>query len=132
MKEHRSTGRGREGARRWTAVGMAFCAVAMAGRAPSVWDDPAFALYRQAVEAVDRKEYAEARRLATAAIRLYPDLVLAHYVLGQAAIGEERWDEATAAFSRVTALYPGSFAARRELAVLEQYRAADRSPPTSP
>jgi len=116
--------------RRWTAVGMAFCALAGVGpaRAQSLWDDPAFALYRQAVEAVDRKDYQRARQLAGQAIAQYPNHLLAHYLLGQAAMAESRWDDAVTAFESVLALYGGSFAARRELGIaLEQLGRTDEA-----
>jgi hypothetical protein len=75
----------------WTAVGLAFCAIASAtggvepAGAQTLWDDPAFALYRQAVEAMDKKNYAQAADLAGQAAARYPNHVLAHYLSGQAA-----------------------------------------------
>ena len=52
------TSRGPRG-HHWTALSLAFCAIASAGtaQAQGIWDDPAFALYRQAVEAMDKKDY---------------------------------------------------------------------------
>jgi tetratricopeptide (TPR) repeat protein len=110
------------GPRRWTAVGMAFCALAGAGGASarSLWDDPAFALYRQAVEAIDRKDYERASALAADAITHYPGHLLAHYLIGQAAMARSRWEEAAAAFGNVVRLYPASSAARRELGIAFQ------------
>ena len=73
----------------WTAIGLAFCAIAGAGTtvaAQGIWDDPAFALYRQAVEAMDRKDYAKASALSAQAIAQQPTHVLAHYLRGQAAM----------------------------------------------
>jgi tetratricopeptide (TPR) repeat protein len=105
---------------------MALCMIASVGGAgsagaQSLWDDPAFALYRQALEALDRKDYARAGLLAREAIAQYPGHVLAHYVEGQAALAQGKWDEAVTAFTKVGHLYPGSFAARRDLGVaLEQ------------
>jgi tetratricopeptide (TPR) repeat protein len=102
-------------------VGLAFCAIASAtmglesARAQTLWDDPAFALYRQAVEAMDRKDYAQASGLADQAAKLYPTHVLAHYLHGQAAAAQTRWAEAAAAFEKVVELYPGSFAGQRDL-----------------
>lgn len=103
---------------RWTAIGLAFCAIAGAGTtvaAQGIWDDPAFALYRQAVEAMDRKDYAKASELSGQAIAQQPTHVLAHYLRGQAAMFQSRWDEAAAAFGKAAELYPGSFAAQRDL-----------------
>lgn len=113
---------GRRAGRRWTAVGMALCAIASAGTASaqSLWDDPAFALYRQAVEAMDRKDYTRAGELADQAIATYPNHLLAHYLRGQAALAASRWNDAVAALTRVVALYPGSFAATRDLGVAYQ------------
>jgi len=64
----------------WTAMGLAFCAIATAGTAGAqgIWDDPAFALYRQAVEAMDRKDYAKASELSGQAIAQQPTHVLAY------------------------------------------------------
>ena len=109
------TGRGRalrRSGRRWTAIGMAFCAIAGAGAAGAqgLWDDAAFSLYRQAVEAMNRKDYEAADRLVAEAIRQYPNHVLAHYLRGQAALAQSRWDGAATAFTRVTELYPGAVA----------------------
>jgi tetratricopeptide (TPR) repeat protein len=109
-------GRGPRG-RHWTAMGLAFCAIATAGTAGAqgIWDDPAFSLYRQAVEAMDRKDYAKASELSGQAIAQQPTHVLAYYLRGQAAMFQSRWDEAAAAFAKVVELYPGSFAAQRDL-----------------
>jgi tetratricopeptide (TPR) repeat protein len=111
-------GGGRSGIR-WTALAMAFCAVARAGSVSGqgVWDDPAFALYRQAVDAIDRKDYERATRLAREALSQYSDHVLAHYLLGQAALARSAWEEAVAAFTTVARLYPASFAAQRDLGI---------------
>jgi tetratricopeptide (TPR) repeat protein len=105
----------------WTAVGLAFCAIASAtggvepAGAQTLWDDPAFALYRQAVEAMDKKNYAQAADLAGQAAARYPNHVLAHYLSGQAAAAQGRWAEAATAFEKVVELYPGSFAGQRDL-----------------
>jgi tetratricopeptide (TPR) repeat protein len=112
----------------WTAVGLAFCAIATAGSAGAqgIWDDPAFALYRRAVEAMDRKDYAKASELSGQAIAQQPTHVLAHYLRGQAAMFQSRWEEAAAAFAKVVELYPGSFAAQRDLgAACEQLGRVD-------
>lgn len=103
--------------RHWTAVGLAFCAIATTGTAGAqgIWDDPAFALYRQAVEAMDRKDYAKASELSAQAIAQQPTHVLAYYLRGQAAMFQSRWEDAAAAFGKAVELYPGSFAARRDL-----------------
>jgi tetratricopeptide (TPR) repeat protein len=99
-------------------VGLAFCAIASAGSvgAQGIWDDPAFALYRQAVEAMDRKDYAKAAELSGQAIALQPTHVLAYYLRGQAAMFQSRWDDAATAFAKVVELYPASFAGHRDLA----------------
>ena len=59
------------GGHHWTAVGLAFCAIASAGTAAAqgIWDDPAFSLYRQAVEAMDKKDYAQGQRAERAGHR---------------------------------------------------------------
>ena len=103
--------------RRWTAMGLAFCAIATAGTtgAQGIWDDPAFTLYRQAVEAMDKKDYAKASELSGQAIAQQPTHVLAYYLRGQAAMFQSRWDDAAAAFAKAVELYPGSFAAQRDL-----------------
>jgi tetratricopeptide (TPR) repeat protein len=80
-------------------------------------DDPAFALYRQAVQAMEQKDYAAARQNAQAAIAEYPNHLLAYYLLGQTALAETKWAEAAEAFSKVIALYPRSFAGHRELGI---------------
>jgi tetratricopeptide (TPR) repeat protein len=99
-------------------VGLAFCAIAGVGTASAqgIWDDPAFALYRQAVEAMDRKDYAKVSDLSRQAIAQQPTHVLAYYLNGQAAMFQSRWDEAAGAFAKVVELYPGSFAGHRDLA----------------
>jgi TolA-binding protein len=96
---------------------MAFGALAGAGGpfGQRVWDDPAFQLYREAAEAMDRRDHGRAVALAQSAIGHYPDFVLAHFLLGQAALAQGRWDDAAAAFRRVVSLYPGSLAGRRGL-----------------
>lgn len=85
--------------------------------AQTLWDDPAFALYRQGVEAFNRKEYDRAESLAREAIAHYPAHLLAHYVLGQVALAQSKWDDAHRAFSKVVSFYPQSFAGYRELGV---------------
>jgi cytochrome c-type biogenesis protein CcmH/NrfG len=109
--------RRRSAGRRWTVVGMAFGAVAGAGGTfgQRLWDDPAFLLYREATEAMDRHDHARAVTLARGAISHYPDFVLAHFLLGQAALALRRWDDAASAFRTVVDLYPGSLAGRRGL-----------------
>jgi tetratricopeptide (TPR) repeat protein len=97
-----------------TFVGMLLPSMAPA---QSLWDDPAFQLARQAQDALQRKDYASAADLARRAIQEYPDHVLAHYLLAQAAFGQERWEEAASALVNVARLYPKSFAAQRELGV---------------
>jgi TolA-binding protein len=96
---------------------MAFGAVAGAGGAfgQRLWDDPAFQLYREAAEAMDRRDHGRAAALARSAIGHYPDFVLAYFLLGQAALALHRWDDAEAAFRTVMTLYPGSLAGRRGL-----------------
>jgi tetratricopeptide (TPR) repeat protein len=101
---------------------MAFCAIAGAGSAGAqgLWDDAAFSLYRQAVEAMNRKDYDAADRLVAEAIRQYPNHVLAHYLRGQAALAQSRWDAAATAFGRVTELYPGSFAGWKSFGIAQE------------
>jgi tetratricopeptide (TPR) repeat protein len=101
----------------WTALGLAFCAIATVGTASAqgIWEDPAFSLYREAVEAMDKKDYARASDLSGQAIAQQPTHVLAYYLRGQAAMHQSRWDDAAAAFGKVVELYPGSFAGHRDL-----------------
>ena len=105
----------------WTAVALALSVIAGAtggvepAGAQTVWDDPAFALYRQAVEAMDRKDYAQAADLAGQAATRLPSHVLAHYLSGQVSAAQGRWADAAAAFEKVVELYPGSFAGQRDL-----------------
>jgi Tfp pilus assembly protein PilF len=110
------------------AVLMAGGAVLASGAAiaQSMWDDPAFVLYRQAAEAMERRSFADAEALAAKAIAQYPDHALAYYLRGQAA-AQSHWDDAATSLGKAVALYPGSVAARRDLgAVLErQDRFAD-------
>lgn len=102
--------------RRWIAVAVvAVTAGATTAHAQTLTDDPAFALYRQAVQAAEAKDYAGASRLAREAIAQYPDHLLAWYLLGQAAMGRSAWDEAAEAFGNVAKRYPASFAAHRDL-----------------
>ena len=107
---------------------LAACALSPAppARAQSLWDDPAFALYRQAGEAMEKKNYASAADLARRAIAEYPDHLLAYYLAGQAAAAESRWDEAAAAFARAAELYPKSFAVARDLGA--SYERLDKIP----
>jgi cytochrome c-type biogenesis protein CcmH/NrfG len=103
--------------RRWTVLGMAFGALAGAGGpfGQRLWDDPAFQLYRDAAEAMDRRDHEGAAALARHAIRHYPEFVLAHFLLGQAALALGQWQDAATAFRTVVTLYPGSIAGRRAL-----------------
>src|SRR5919106_2253583 len=123
MRRPRATGR------RWTGLAMAFGALAGAGGAYAqrLWDDPAFVLYQEAAEAMDRGDHPRAAALARSALAHYPDFVLAHFLLGQAALARGLRDEA-AAFRKVLALYPGSLAARGALQTVE--RAVDAVPAT--
>jgi len=115
------TRRRRRGGNRWTAVSLAFCAICSAtsgiegAGAQTLWDDPAFALYRQAVEAMDRKDYAQAADLAGQAATRFPSHVLAYHLKGQATAAAGGWAEAAAAFEKVVELYPASFAGQRDL-----------------
>ena len=108
--------------RRWAAFAVTFSIIASAGGAgaQSLWDDPAFALYRQAVDALNNKDYAGADRLASEAIEQYPNHVLAYYLRGQAALAQSKWSEAVAALAKVTELYPDSFAGQRDLGIAYQ------------
>jgi tetratricopeptide (TPR) repeat protein len=100
---------------RAAALILAAAAVATGAHAQSLTDDPAFALYRQAAQAADAKDFERATQLAKEAIAQYPDHLLAWYLLGQAAMGRSAWSEAVDAFSNVTRRYPKSFAAHRDL-----------------
>ena len=126
--EHPLSRRWIPGGHHWTAVGLAFCAIAAVGTASAqgIWEDPAFSLYRQAVEAMDKKDYARASELSGQAIAQQPTHVLAYYLRGQAAMFQARWDDAAAAFGKVVELYPGSFAGHRDLGgALEQLNRVD-------
>jgi Tfp pilus assembly protein PilF len=81
----------------------------------SIWDDPAFQLLRQATDALNASDFARAGELAAKAIAEMPGHPLAYYVRGQAAAAQSRWDEAAQSFGKVVELYPGSFAAQRDL-----------------
>jgi tetratricopeptide (TPR) repeat protein len=83
--------------------------------AQSIWDDPAFQLLRQATDALNASDFPKAGALATKAIAELPGHPLAYYVRGQAAAAQSRWDEAAQSFGKVVELYPGSFAAQRDL-----------------
>jgi tetratricopeptide (TPR) repeat protein len=93
-------------------AGTALCA--LHAHAAGLSDDRAFALYRQAIAAMEAKDYAAARQHAAAAVAEYPGHLLAHYLLGQAAAAESKWADAAASFAKVAELYPRSFAAHRE------------------
>ena len=54
-----------------------------AAAAQSMWDDAAFVLYRQGVDAMDAKDFAKAAALARDATAAYPEHVLAFYLLGR-------------------------------------------------
>ena len=104
-------------------VALALGAVLGAGaaHAQTIWDDPAFALYRQALDAMEKKDYAKASELASQATEKQSGFVLAHYLRGQASAAQDRWDDAASAFAKAAELYPESFAANRDLGIsLEQ------------
>src|SRR5262249_56553526 len=92
MKRRRRMGR------RGTVLGMAFGAVARAGEpfGQRLWDDPPFALYQEAAQAMDRSDYARAGALARSALLHYPGFVLPRYLLGQVALAEAQWHDAAA------------------------------------
>ena len=88
--------------------------------ADSIWDDPAFALYRQAGAALEAQDYAKAAALARDATRAYPEHILAFYLLGQASLAQQKWDDAAQALVKVTELYPGAGRAQRDLGAAYQ------------
>jgi tetratricopeptide (TPR) repeat protein len=100
------------------AIGLALGAALGPGvaSAQSIWDDPAFQLLRQATDALNDGNFPKAGELATQAIAQMPNHPLAWYVRGQAAAAQSKWGEAAAAFGKTAELYPGSFAAQRDLA----------------
>ena len=106
------------GRRLWTVGGLVAILLASPapGAAQSIWDDPAFQLLRQAMDALSDKSYARAGELSAQAIAQLPNHPLAYYARGQAAAAQSQWEEAAAAFAKATELYPGSFAAKRDLA----------------
>ncbi len=65
-----------------------------------MWDDPAFVLYRQGVDAMDAKDFAKAAALARDATAAYPEHVLAFYLLGQASLAQSQWEDAAQALAR--------------------------------
>jgi tetratricopeptide (TPR) repeat protein len=103
--------------RRQAAIALALTGVAVCGiaRGQSLTDDPTFALYRQAAQAIEARDFERATQLAKDAVAQYPDNILAWNLLGQAAMSRSAWDEAVNAFTNVTRRYPGSFAAQRDL-----------------
>jgi tetratricopeptide (TPR) repeat protein len=88
--------------------------------AQSIWDDPAFTLYRQAVDALDAKDHVKAAALAREATAAYPEHVLALYLWGQAALAQSKWQDAAEALGKLTALYPGAASAHRDLGAAYQ------------
>jgi len=98
-------------------IALLLTGVAVGGtaRGQSLTDDPTFALYRQAAQAIEAKDFERATQLAKEAVAQYPDNILAWSLLGQAAMSRAAWDEAVNAFTNVTRRYPGSFAAHRDL-----------------
>jgi tetratricopeptide (TPR) repeat protein len=107
--------------RAWLAAALLLVAAATHARAQGLTDDPAFALYRQAVQAAEAKDYARASQLAREAIAAYPDHLLAWYLLGQSAMGRSAWEEAADAFGNVVKRYPASFAGHRDLGLALQH-----------
>jgi len=99
------------------AIGLAFVVIAGSGPAgaQTIWDDPAFQLLRQAMDAMSAKDFPRATELTTQAIARLPNHPLAYYVRGQAAAAQDRWDAAAVAFGKAAEFYPGSFAAQRDL-----------------
>ena len=91
-----------------------------AAAAQSMWDDPAFILYRQGIDAMDAKDFTKAAALARDATSAYPEHVLAFYLLGQASLAQSRWEDAAQALAKVTALYPGAASAQRDLGAAYQ------------
>jgi Flp pilus assembly protein TadD len=101
------------------AVALAWLVPASAP-AQSIWEDPAFVLYRQGLDALDAKDYVKAETLAREATRAYPEHVLAFYLWGQAALGQSKWQEAADALGKVTTLYPEAGSAQSDLGVAYQ------------
>jgi predicted Zn-dependent protease len=111
--------RGLDGERgkRWAALASLLALGVGAAHGQTLSDDPAFALYRSAVQAAEAKNYDRASELAKQAIAEYPDHLLAWYLLGQASMGRSAWEEAATAFANVVKRYPASFAAQRDLGI---------------
>ena len=102
--------------------------LAVGAGAQTLTDDPAFALYREAVSAAAAKDHERAETLGRQALAHFPDHVLAWYLLGQIALGREHWEEAATAFTNVVRRYPGSFAGHRDRGVaLERLGRADEA-----
>ncbi|HEX7125815.1 MAG TPA: tetratricopeptide repeat protein [Thermodesulfobacteriota bacterium] len=98
-------------------LGAALLLAGAPAAAQTLADDPAFTRYRQAAAAFEAKDYARAAALAAESLQHYRDNLQAHYLIGQAALAGERWEDAAAAFRRVVELSPSSFAGHRELAI---------------
>jgi tetratricopeptide (TPR) repeat protein len=106
---------------RGTVAAVAFASLLPGVAAPqSMWDDPAFVLYRQGLDAMDAKDFAKAAALARDATSAYPEHVLAFSLLGQASLAQSRWEDAAQALAKVTALYPGAASAQRDLGAAYQ------------
>jgi tetratricopeptide (TPR) repeat protein len=101
------------------AVALAWLVPAPAA-AQSIWDDPAFSLYRQGVDALDARDYVKAAALARDATAAYPEHVLAFYLWGQAALAQSKWQDAAEALGKVTSLYPEAASAHRDLGAAYQ------------
>lgn len=97
------------------AAGALCVLLASAAAGQGIWDEPAFALYRQGLEALGAKDYPKAASLAREATVAYPGHVLAFYLWGQAALAQSQWQEAADALGKVVALYPEAAAAHRDL-----------------
>jgi tetratricopeptide (TPR) repeat protein len=100
----------------WRVLALAVgCALAATGpaAAQSIWDAP------RSTSSARRRTRSTTRTSsepASQAIAQMPNHPLAYYVRGQAAAAQSKWDEAAASFGKTAELYPGSFAAQRDLA----------------
>ena len=71
--------------RLWIAIGLTLGVITGSGSAgaQTIWDDPAFQLLRQAMDAMSAKDFPRATELTSQAIARLPNHPLAYYVRGQ-------------------------------------------------
>ncbi|MFH0964006.1 MAG: tetratricopeptide repeat protein [Planctomycetota bacterium] len=104
-------------------LGVGILAATAAGA--DIWKDPAFQKLSKAIELFNAKELDGAEKLAGESLSLYPDNILAHFLVGEISLERERWGDAAKHFKRTTELYPkfaqGYTKAGIALAALKDY-----------